>query len=532
MNIVPSSTIYLLKNVPLDPDFQHSIRFTSKTAQINYFGTASLHVATFDRQSYQRYPKGRLRVSALADDLYQCNYLCFQNTGHGLEPKWFYAFVTSVEYVNENTTEILYQIDPIQTYMFDYNLGYCFVEREHCQDDTLYYQLVPEDLECGEYVTTQIGYVKFDPEISVYSTYDLHATEADVPSAGGYSENDGVYSGLQVIRYGANVASCNSLTQSIMDSPGAVKAEGITQMRVTPTLMGNIKGYNSDTDTITGGSLKYVVKPQTIDSYTPRNKKLFTSPFITIMADDNQGNRTQYLMEFFGDYDAQYHDRMYFQFVGTYEPTPILSMIPLEYKGARNAWSERMLIRNFPSCTWSSSTYKEWVARNETKLTTSGVLSVASIGIGAVTKNPKMVGAGITGIATLLSQIKDKSVDPYSPKGDATGDALMYGLKYSGVFFYKVSITQPMAEIIDTFFDTYGYAVNKVKKPNLFGGGRLRPRWNYLKTRNCQLATSNCPADDAKKICNIYDNGITFWNNPNEVADYSNPSTNAPVEGT
>ena len=114
MNIVPSSTIHLLKDIPLDPDYQHTIRFTSKANQIAYFGTASLHVKSFTNQTYQRYEKGKLRIRALADELYECNYMCFQNTGHMENPKWFYAFVKSVDYINENCTEITYQIDYLQ----------------------------------------------------------------------------------------------------------------------------------------------------------------------------------------------------------------------------------------------------------------------------------------------------------------------------------------------------------------------------------------------------------------------------------
>lgn len=55
-----------------------------------------------------------MRVEKKAEDLYDCNYLAFQNTSFG--SKWFYAFITSVEYVNNITSEITFEIDVLQTY--------------------------------------------------------------------------------------------------------------------------------------------------------------------------------------------------------------------------------------------------------------------------------------------------------------------------------------------------------------------------------------------------------------------------------
>lgn len=52
----------------------------------------------------------------------------------------------------------------------------------------------------------------------------------------------------------------------------------------------------------------------------------------------------------------------------------------------------------------------------------------------------------------------------------------------------------------------YGYAVRKIKLPNL----HTRQSFNYIKTTGC-LITGQMPADDKLTIQRIYDNGITFW---------------------
>ena len=63
-----------------------------------------------------------------------------------------FAFVTNVGYINENCTEITYVIDNYMTWFPFLRLGECFVEREIPRDDTIYSNLIPENLELGEYV--------------------------------------------------------------------------------------------------------------------------------------------------------------------------------------------------------------------------------------------------------------------------------------------------------------------------------------------------------------------------------------------
>lgn len=91
-----------------------------------------------------------MRVGLSADACYDCNYLMFQNSGFG--SKWFYAFITSVEYVNNAVTEISFEIDVMQTWFFNYSVGECFIEREHSASDEIGENLVPETVNVGEYV--------------------------------------------------------------------------------------------------------------------------------------------------------------------------------------------------------------------------------------------------------------------------------------------------------------------------------------------------------------------------------------------
>ena len=153
MYIQPNSIAVLLTGVPLDETYDHTIKFASETAQRNYF--LSKELMRVHPQTYQRHSENVIRVEALADNLYHVNYLMFQNTSFG--NKWFYAFVKRVEYVNNKTTDLVYEIDIFQTWLFEMNVGQCFVEREHIVNDEIGANLLDEGLQLGDH---EINYTR------------------------------------------------------------------------------------------------------------------------------------------------------------------------------------------------------------------------------------------------------------------------------------------------------------------------------------------------------------------------------------
>ena len=148
MYIEPNTNIRVLKDVPLDKTFDHTIYFESASAQASYF--MGLQKYNLNNYTYQRVKRGYARVGIKADNLYDCNYMMFQNTSYG--NKWFYAFITSVEYLNNECSQIEFEIDVMQTWFFDYSLDQCFVEREHTVTDNIGIHIEPENVNLGEYV--------------------------------------------------------------------------------------------------------------------------------------------------------------------------------------------------------------------------------------------------------------------------------------------------------------------------------------------------------------------------------------------
>ena len=146
MYIAPNSTIILLKDVPLSRDYTDTIFFTSAAAQTSYFQAAYVK-KTFTAQSYQRVKKWVMRLEVLADDIYDYNYMMFQNTSFG--SKWFYAFITNVEYINNSVSEITYELDVMQTWLFEATVKPSYVERETAETDVIGANIAPEPIDIG-----------------------------------------------------------------------------------------------------------------------------------------------------------------------------------------------------------------------------------------------------------------------------------------------------------------------------------------------------------------------------------------------
>lgn len=151
MAITPQTDIRLLK-VPFGLDNKNQLTFSNQQAQTNYF--LSLEYTETERTSYQR-KDNLIRYPAHIDSIINYNYVMYKNSNY--TDKWFYAFITQMEYVNDNMTYVYIQTDVFQTWQFNLLYKECFIEREHVNDDSVGNNTVPEGLETGEYIIDLIS---------------------------------------------------------------------------------------------------------------------------------------------------------------------------------------------------------------------------------------------------------------------------------------------------------------------------------------------------------------------------------------
>lgn len=145
------TNIRILSGVPFSSDYKHTRWFANVGSQHWFFyalprlyESTQFNVQRTDKTNYIAVNKG-------IEELRNANYIQFQNTN--FSEKWFYAFVTHLEYVNKQTTNVHFQIDVVQTWMFELNFNPSFVVREHCQlwnsDGTPVINTLDEDLNYG-----------------------------------------------------------------------------------------------------------------------------------------------------------------------------------------------------------------------------------------------------------------------------------------------------------------------------------------------------------------------------------------------
>lgn len=530
-DISPNSVIKILSGVPLDPTYDHTIYFATKTDQLNYFDplTNSKVKYSFQNNTYQRVNSGVLRVARCADDLYDCNYLMFQNTAFG--NKWFYCFIKSVNYINNAVSEITYEIDVMQTWMFDYSLEMCFVEREHSVTDELFENITPENIEIGdEYVCKDKS--SFDMNNMYVGTFVNRKTSG---SSGTTATSTFINNTYMPVRVGAGISASDvSSIDAYLDQ---FVEDDIIAVFQYPTFMGDILSGGSATEekTITHDFVSLL-------GYTPKNKKLFSFPYNMVFVSNNCGDSAVFRWE---DWDENFRGK--FEIIGTFITTPAAMCYPTNYRHIPKDVDSGIVYRLFPQCAWSGDAFKAWWAQNKNGVITNGVTSVigslfqagsalgassaatvsstgviggaalagASVASGGIAAAGMAIGAGIT-IANTLAKIEDIKNAPHQMHGHTQNDGINSALGKISFDFYLMCIKPEYAEIVDDYFDRFGYATRLTKIPNISS----RPHWNYVKTIGCTI-TGSVPADTARKICSIYDNGITFWKNGSEVGNYA-----------
>lgn len=494
----PSTIVRLLQNVDISSDYNNTFSFTSLVEQSNFFIGKTKHTLT--NFTYQRKEK-TLKVQLNIETLYNVSYLMFQNSNFG--SKWFYAFITDMKYVNDEVTEITFEIDVMQTWYFDLDIKNCYIEREHVSDDTIGKHTVDENLDIG---TPKIR--SYKTAISIESlTYVIASTVDITGEIVNGNEYSGVYSGLKF--YASNDVGFINGFISFLDGLG--KADAILSIFTMPRNLVSVGDGgevlpSSDGYFETDGVTKNL---SDLDGYVPRNKKLLCYPYNYLEVTDHKGGSKQYRYEYFSNGSLAE-----FFITGNVAPSPSVILIPSYYNGVFQNNEESMSLNDYPLCCWKSDVYANWLAQNQVSNALNVASSVLSLGVGVATMNPIASASGVLGVASSIGQFKDKSVLPPSAKGSSSGGGnVARGCQTFG--FMQKTIRYEYAKKIDDYFHAYGYKINEVKTPNF----RSRVNWNYIKMHECNIF-GNIPNNDLKKIHTIFKNGITFWHNDN-VGNYN-----------
>ena len=540
--IIPNGTIKFYSGVRLDPEYQNTLRFNNVNEQTTLFHTTLTPVATITNISYQRVNKGVIRVGIGIETLNDVNYMAFVNTS--INSKWFYAFVRKTEYVNNITTDVYYEIDYLMSYYFQTTFASCYIEREHAAVDTIGANTEPEPVDTSE------AWPVLLEDIDVGSSgYAVVCAKVDMIDSndfvGSAIVGDNLCSTVKYYIYNAgrsaktigstSYPSFMTLTGLLLSSPWANAKDEIVSFFEFPfNLIGT--PTNSLDNCISRDVLSTdynVTKPTTLHGYTPRNNKLFTFPY-NYLTVDNGNTINQYRLEWFRNNAIQ------FRYTGALCCNPEVYLMPIGYANSDGnsapCWSQKSVISDFPQIPYAIDSYKAWLAQTQStrsgKLVTgiaggAGTGAMAGAKIGAAAGGAGMAAGGVIGglIGALVGGVGASGANAIAEAeardaankytGQSTGSTeLAVGQQRFRVNQMCVSYNQ--ARVIDDFFTIYGYAVNRVKTPNIFS----RERWNYLKTNGCNF-NGSVPAECMDVLKRVHDRGITYWANHSEIGHYN-----------
>ena len=356
MFIQPNSNIKIYNDIPLDNKYEHTLYFPNISSQNAYFHPTGKPKAKYvlTAQSYQRVVKDKMRIAKKAEDLYDCNYLAFQNASFG--KKWFYAFITSVEYINNETSEITFEIDKIQTYWFDLTLKESFVEREHSSTDNIGDNIEPEPIEVGEYLFddyTELTDNGGGSNISYKKTCVLIATSDTTGSVVNGTQYDGVYGGAKIRAFNSSdITSINEYLATFVQAPDTV-----VSMYICPTILVTYTtiptgGVDLASTAISNGYTLYgkaITNSDKFGNYKPKNKKIYTYPFNYFQVDNGNGQSLPIRYEFCKNLKPE------FTLYGTINQPVQLVLAPTNYKNVEGGeglsnvlLTEKITLESYP----------------------------------------------------------------------------------------------------------------------------------------------------------------------------------------
>lgn len=525
MTITPQGQLYLCKT-KLENDYKNQLTFSNSTAQLTYFNSVIQH--TFDNYTYIK-KDNVVQVGKNIDEIIDCNYLFYRNVG--FTTKYYFCFITNMEYVNENCTRITFETDCYQTWLFQIDYKQSFVEREHVNDDSVGAHTVPENLETGEYIcnshykdSTMDSYAQDLCFIMASTSEPLVGPAKDTVAPS--SIYNGIYTGLTYYRY--DTTSPIDLTLELFAEDG--KTDAINGVFMAPKWLAPLSGgiLRDVAQSNSPASFNISVSKQTtLNGYTPKNNKLKCFPYNYLLVSNNVGQNSILHYEKFSGNNAT------FSVKGVLNPGCSINITPTNYNGCASSDNDAIQLGKFPICNFQNDMYTNWLTQNSINVLgqtiTSDDLNIASAGLSALASTVTnvavgnyagagmSVATGFTGIAGAVMQQKQHNMIAPTINGQLNSADVNVASGNNTFHFYKMSIKEEYARIIDNYFNMFGYKINRVKVPNITG----RTNWNYVKTINCNF-DGDIPQEDLNIIRQMFNNGTTLWHSASAMYNYSN----------
>lgn len=135
----------LYKNHNYDSTYEYIKMFKNENEQNNYFN--NLEYEEIEKDYYIRTNTNKFTIDKSIEELEveEFNYISYSNEG-----KIYYCFINNLEYNSQFRTNIIFEVDVIQTFMFDFTIDKSFIERKVCSINEV--SDFDEGLNIGEHI--------------------------------------------------------------------------------------------------------------------------------------------------------------------------------------------------------------------------------------------------------------------------------------------------------------------------------------------------------------------------------------------
>lgn len=472
------------------------------------------------------------------------NYCRFENpAGAGNDSgqvRWYYCFITKIEYVAPETSRCYLQTDVFTTYFDVINLNQCMVEREHVYNDAVFTHTLPEPTPTIEHENRLLD----GEQWNFFNCIPVFG----ISNAGSDEEE-----GEEVIRDLNNVGwiptpgiclGCDSeylldlIDMIVQDGRQVIWSAFVPRDMCSLTQTSNEHIYivsehsSYNTVNINGIAHGYVTYGEGAGATTHyiRNNKISCYPFCSYQLTDLWNQSVVLKPEDMGGDE--------FTKVSNLGAAPCLSIYPKDYRGGLPT-ENAINVTDFSIVPYEVSYFSQYTALNKNQLRVSQIKDDWTVAK-AIIDAPKAIMKGAAGDITggvdtvmnpmfshfereaMLSDMKQRPpITANPPAGNVKlgNTTLGYGIVESVPKLEHI-------EILDDFFDRYGYNVSDVKTP----AWNTRAYWNYIKTDGACMS-GRVPVDDLKKLNALFDAGITIFHNAASYGQYTGNAANnrAPI---
>lgn len=577
--VLSGTDIRFLANVPFSNDYKHVRWFKTAAEQLSYF-TGRTTVHTMAQANFQPTENGTfIACNASIEALHGTNYVMFKNDYYN---RWFYAFVTRIEYVQRNRTNVYFEIDVLQTWRFLFTIKPSLVVREHQQQTysggNPYINTLDEGLDYGtEYDIVSVSH--YEPELlylvvvaksKLHAGGDGDATNKITASRNGIPQplcyyvhpftSNGQVANVTVGGQGVNLSSMTTFLTSIYQNEDAVN--NIVAMYVTEHIGYNpsnndfvasnfevariADGASENIETLYVKDISTYFKKEidTGNKYTGFRQvdesKLYMYPYCVTILDDMRGNRLEIKNEYVNGSNLKIQVR------GSMGTSNKVSYSIQDYNtsdGRYDEWEkgaatlEYSVIDNNPNSvpiiTDMLSAYLQGNRNSLENQTDSiifngmmGVLSSVGGGVAMAGLNPTgVVSGGVNAIQGLgnsalqLQALQAKKADINNMPPQLSQMGSNTAYNYGhGYTGFMVVKKQIKPEYVNKLTAFFKKYGYKCNEVKV-PNLSTRRSWNYVQTSEC-LITANLNTDDIRKLQSIFDSGVTLWHT-NDIGNYN-----------